>query len=96
MDGVGHAKMTTCSNGVLCKKKVWVSAKQIVESIKVHIVSTKAFVNMVHGDVDFITWCALVQPVVNQATGVGVDLEYAALCDKYQDVFQEPGVPPHQ
>ena len=26
-DGVGHTKMTTCSNGVLCKKKVLVSSK---------------------------------------------------------------------
>ena len=61
----------------------------------VNIVSTKAFVNMVRGDIDCITWCTLVRPVVNQATGVGVDAEYAALCDEYQDVFQEPGMPPH-
>ena len=27
MDGVGHTRMTTCGNGVLCKKKVLVLAK---------------------------------------------------------------------
>ena len=96
MDGVGHARMTTCSNGVLCKKKVLVSAKQIAESIKVNIVSAKALVNMVCGDVDCVMWCTLVWPVANQATGVGVDAEYATLCDEYQDFFQEPGIPPHQ
>ena len=81
MDGIGHARMTTCSNGVFCKKKVLVSAKQIVESSKVNIVSARAFVNMVCGDDECVTWCTLVQPVVNQATGVGVDAEYAALCN---------------
>ena len=65
MYGVGHTRMTTCSNGVLCKKKVLVSAKYIADSIKINIVSAKAFVNMVRGDVDCITWCTLVWPVVN-------------------------------
>ena len=49
---------------------------------------------MVRGDVDCITWCTLVRPVVNYATGVGVDAEYAALCNQYQGVFQEPGMLP--
>ena len=48
---------------------------------------------MVRGDVDCVMWCTLVWPVVNQATGVGVDVEYVALCDKYQDVFQDPCMP---
>ena len=95
MNGVGHARMTTCSNGMLCKKKVLVQAKQIVASIMVNIVSTKVFVNMVCGEIDCVMWCTLVRSVVNQATGVGVDAEYAALCNEYQDVFQEPGMPPH-
>ena len=95
MDGVGHARMTTCSNGILCKKKVLVSAKQIAEGRKVNIVSAKAFMNMVHGNDECFTWCMLVQPVVNYAIGVGVDAEYTALCDEYQDVFQEPGMPSH-
>ena len=86
VDGVGHTTMTTCSNGVLCKKKVLVSAKQIVDSIKVNVVSAKAVVNMVCGDIDCVTWCTLVRPVVNQATAVGGDTEYAALCNKCQDV----------
>ena len=86
--------MTTRGNGVLCKKKVLVLAKQIAESIKVNVVSAKAFMNMVCGDVDCATWCTMVRPVVKQATGVGVDVEYAVLCDEYQDVFQEPGMPP--
>ena len=84
MDSVGHARMITCSNGVLDKKKVLVSAKQIAESIKVNIVSANVFMNMVCGDVDCVMWCTLVWPVVNQATRVGVHADYAALCDKYQ------------
>ena len=88
--------MTTCSSGALCKKKVLVLAKQIAESINVHVVLAKAFVNMVCGDVDCVMWCTLVQPVVNQATGVGIDMDYAAFCDECQDVFQEPGMPPRR
>ena len=88
--------MTTCSNGVYCQDQVLVSAMQIAESIKVNIVSAKAFVNMVCGDVGCVTWCTLVRPVVNQATGDGIDAEYATLCDEYQDVFQEPGMPPRR
>ena len=60
MDGVGHARMTTYSNGVLCKKKVLVQAKSIAESIKVNVMSAKAFVNMVRGNDECITWCTLV------------------------------------
>ena len=86
--------MTTCNNGMLCMKKVLVVAQQIAESIKVNVVSAKAFVNMVRGYIDCVTWYTLVRPVVNQATGVGVDAEYAALCDEYQDVFQELGMLP--
>ena len=44
-----------------------------------------------------MTWCTLVRPVVNQVTGDGmVGAEYAALCDEYQDIFQEPGMPPRR
>ena len=44
-----------------------------------------------------MTWCTLVRPVVNQVTGDGmVEAEYAALCDEYQDIFQEPGMPPQR
>ena len=65
MDGVCHAKTTTCSNGTLCKRKVLVSAIYIAESIKVCMVSPKAFVNMVYGDADCVMWCMLVRLVVN-------------------------------
>ena len=41
------------------------SAKQIAESIKFNIASAKMIVNMVHSDDDCVTWCTLVQPVVN-------------------------------
>ena len=56
MDGTGHARMTTCSNGVLCKKTVLVSAMQIVESINIDMASAKAFVNMVCGDVGCVVY----------------------------------------
>ena len=53
---------------------------------------------MVRGDNDAVTWCTLVRPVVNQATGEsGLEVQYAELCDAYQDVFRdEPGLPPHR
>ena len=41
----------------------------MVESIKVKVVSVKAFVNMVCGDSASVTWCMLVFPLVNQARG---------------------------
>ena len=94
MDGVGHARMTTCSIGLLCKKKVVVSVTQIVESIKVDIVTANAFVIMVCGTDACLMWCTLVQPVLSQATGVCVNVEYAALCTEYQGALQEPGMPP--
>ena len=42
-----------------------VSAKQVADSIKVNVVSTHAFVNLVCGDSVAVTWCTLVRPVVN-------------------------------
>ena len=42
-----------------------VSAKQVADSIKINIVSARAFVNLVCGDSEVVTWCPLVRPVVN-------------------------------
>ena len=42
-----------------------VVAKQVAESIKVNVVSAKAFVNLVRGDPESMTWCTLVRPVVS-------------------------------
>ena len=42
-----------------------VSAKQVADSVKVNIVSACAFVNLVRGDSEAVTWCTLVRPVVN-------------------------------
>ena len=36
----------------------------MAESIKVNVVSIKAFVNLVHGDPESMTWCTLAWPVV--------------------------------
>ena len=41
----------------------------MAESIKVNIVSAKAFVNLVRGDPESMMWCTLVWPVVSQAAG---------------------------
>ena len=40
-------------------------AKWVAESVKVNMVSAKAIVNMIYNDVDCVTWCTLVQPVVS-------------------------------
>ena len=42
-----------------------VSTKQVVGSIKVDVVSARAFVNLVRGDSEAVMWCTLVSPVVN-------------------------------
>ena len=41
----------------------------MAESIKVNIVSARAFVNLVRGDSESMTWCTLVRPVVSLAAG---------------------------
>ena len=64
-----HRGMSKCSNGVLCKNQVVVVASQVAESIKVNVALTKAFVNLVCGNPESLTWCTLVRPVVSQATG---------------------------
>ena len=87
--------LSHCSNGITCTDQVVVSAKQVADSIKVNVVSARTFVNLVCGDSEAVTWCMLVRPVVNQATGDAmVEAEYAQFCEEYQDIFQEPGVPP--
>ena len=42
-----------------------VSAKQVVDSIKVNVVSACTFVNLVCGDSEAVTWCTWVRPMVN-------------------------------
>ena len=93
--GSHGTNLSYCSNGVTCSDQVVVSAKQVADSIKVNIVSACVFVNLVCGDSEAVTWCTLVRSVVNQATGDAlVEVEYAQLCDEYQDIFQEAGIPP--
>ena len=41
----------------------------MAKSIEMNIVLAKAFVNLVHGDSESLTWCTLVRPVVSNATG---------------------------
>ena len=41
----------------------------MAESIKVNIVLTKVFVNLVCGDPESLIWCTLVRPVVSLAAG---------------------------
>ena len=42
-----------------------VVAKQVAESTKVNVVLAKAFINLVCGDPESMTWCTLVWPVVS-------------------------------
>ena len=95
-NGLHGGHVSQFSNGVTCTDQIAVSAKQVANSIKITAaVSAHAFVNLVHGDFEAVTWCTLVRPVVNLATGDAmVKAEYAQLCDKCQDVFQEPGMSP--
>ena len=55
-----RGNMITCSNGARCCDKVVVSARQVAKSTKINLVSARAFVNIVHGDSDVVTWCTLV------------------------------------
>ena len=93
--GSHGSNVSQCSNGVTCTDQIVVSAKQLADSIKANIVSAHAFVNLVHGNSEAVMWYISVRPAVNQVTGDAmVKAEYAKLCDEYQDVFQEPGMPP--
>ena len=42
-----------------------VSTKQVADSIKVNVISARAFVNLVCGDSKDVTQCMLVRPVMN-------------------------------
>ena len=57
--------MTTCSNGAWCCDYEVVYARQVAKSININVVSACAFVNMVHGDSDTMTWCMLFHLVVS-------------------------------
>ena len=57
--------MSQYSNGAICTEQVVVSAKQVAESIKINVVSARAFVNLVCDDSDLVSWCTLARPVVN-------------------------------
>ena len=63
--GLRGSHVSQCSNGVTCTDHVVDSAKQVADSIKVNVVSACAFVNLVCGDSEAVTWCTLVRPVVN-------------------------------
>ena len=45
-----------------------VLALQMAENTKVNAISAKEFVNLVCGDLESITWCRLVRPIINKAT----------------------------
>ena len=68
----------------------------MAESIKLNVVSALAFVNMVHGDNNAVTWCTLVHPVVSYVTGESdLAAHHAELCNEYQDVYRDkPGLQP--
>ena len=57
--------VSQCSNGITCSDWVVVSAKQVADSIKINVVSAHAFINLVCGDSEAVTWCLLVSLVVN-------------------------------
>ena len=90
--------MSKCSNCILCREQVVVSASQVAEGIKMNYVLAKVFVNLVCGDPKSITCCTLVWLVVSQATGqYGFAAQTVQLCDEYQDVFyNKPGLSPHR
>ena len=67
----------------------------MTESIKVNVFSARAYVDLPDGDQVCVTWCILVCSVVRQATeDEMVGVEYAAVCNENQDIFQELGIPP--
>ena len=59
------SNVSQCSNGITCTDQIVVSAKQVADSIKVNVVSARAFVNLDCSDSEAVTWCTLVRPVVN-------------------------------
>ena len=63
--GLHGTNVSQCSNGVTCTDQIVVSAKQVADSIKINNIFAFAFVNLVCGVSESVTWCTLVRPVVN-------------------------------
>ena len=63
--GLHGTNVSQCSNGLTCTDQIVVSAKQVADSIKINIVSARAFINLVCGDSEAVTLCSLVSFVVN-------------------------------
>ena len=63
--GLHGTNVSQCSNGVTCTDQIMVSAKQVVDSIKINIVSAPVFVNLVGGDSEAVMWRTLVRPSFN-------------------------------
>ena len=53
--GLHGTNVSQYSNGVTCTDQIVVSAKQVVDSIKINAISTHAFVNLVCRDSDLVT-----------------------------------------
>ena len=60
-----YTNVTQCSNGITCTNQIVVFAKQMANSIKIHVISAHAFINLVCGDSEAIMWYLLVRPVAN-------------------------------
>ena len=60
--GSRGTNVSQCSNGITCTDQIVVSTKEVADSIKINVISARAFVNLAYGDSDLVTWCMLVWP----------------------------------
>ena len=63
-------------------------------NVHVHTCALKTVLHTMRGDTAASAWVAYVKPFVGSANGkeAAVQSEIAALCDKYADVFEQPGL----
>ena len=65
-------------------------------SIHARLVSASAWLCKLCAEPDSDCFLTVVRPCNGQKEGEnGIDLSYAELCDKFADVFEQPGLAPH-
>ena len=76
---------------------VLVAASKANASFPVPVISAYATCRLMEAEPDAISWLLMVREVGTPAVTADTALEsdYATLCDEFQDIFEEPGMPPH-
>ena len=82
---------------VLDSCTVAVDTIMVLGSIHARLVSASAWLRKLHAEPESGCFLVVVRPCDGQNEGGNaIDLLYAELCDKFADVFEQPGQAPHR